>query len=155
MQQKIQAVSSVLDAPTDWSKLIGHGGKLVFHSAGNDYLTNARSHMRVYDQAVKRHGQRVIDRSVRFYVTPNGDHGAGGVSSTTGEQTPRFIDLISVLTEWVEKGTTPPDAVEQKLMDTKPPYAVTSSRPLCRYPRYPHYRGGDSKQLSGYRCQNP
>jgi hypothetical protein len=155
LQSQIQAVSAILDSPTDWSKLIDHGGKLVFHSAGNDYLTNARSHMRVYDQAVKRHGQRDIDRAVRFYVTPNGDHGAGGVSSTTGEPTPRYMDLITALTDWVEKGKAPPDAIEQQLMETKPPYAVSRSRPLCRYPRYPHYRGGDSRWMSGYRCTAP
>jgi len=155
LQPQIQAVSAILDAPVDWSKLLGHGGKLIFHSAGNDLLTNSRSHQRVYETAVLKHGQAAIDRAVRFYVTPNGDHGSRGVSSTTGEPTPRYMDLVGALTDWVEQGKTPPDALEQTLMQTEPPYMVTKSRPLCRYPRYPHYRGGDPNRMQSYECRMP
>jgi hypothetical protein len=155
LQKQVQTLSAALDAPTDWSKLLGHGGKLVYHSAGNDYLTNSRSHMRVYDQAAKRLGQAKIDQGVRFYVTPNGDHGSGGSSATTKEPTPQHIDLVTVLTNWVEKGVTPPDAVEEVLMDKNPPHAVSKSRPLCRYPRYPHYTSGDPNKMASFTCELP
>jgi feruloyl esterase len=159
LRQQIQAVSAVLDAPIDWTTLMGHGGKLILHSAATDFLTNSHSHMRVYDQAVNKHGQQAIDKSVRFYVTPNGNHGSAGISSTTGEATPQYMDLVTVLTRWVEQGIVPPDAVEQDLMDTQPPYAISKSRPLCRYPRYPRYpqyRGnGDPKLMASYRCKLP
>lgn len=156
LQQQIQAISAILDAPADWSALLENGGKLIYHTAANDYLTNTRSHMLLYEQVVARQGQAAVDEFVRFYVTPNGDHGSAGVSSTTGEPTPGHMDLISVLTNWVENGIQPPDAVPQVLMSTEPPYEITRSRPLCRYPNYPRYTGqGDPDVMESYICSSP
>lgn len=155
LQEDIQRLSEVLSAPNDWSDVFAHGGKVIFHSAANDYLTNARSHMLVYDQVVEISGQETVDDHVRFYVTPNGDHGSKGFTAA-GDPTPDQMDLITALTDWVENGITPPDAIEQKLMEQQPPYAVLKSRPLCRYPSYPHYNGeGDPNVMASYTCTAP
>jgi Tannase and feruloyl esterase len=154
LQQPLQNLSALLDAPADWSKLLSHGGKVILHTAANDYITNSRGHMRLYEAVVKRNGQRVIDRSVRFYVTPQANHGSVGSSATTGKPTPRYMDLVSALEGWVEKGA-PPDVIPQTLMDAAPPYAVQRSRPLCRYPGYPHYKGGDPDRMESYSCAKP
>jgi feruloyl esterase len=41
----------------------------------------------------------------------------------------------------------------QKAQLRLPPYTVTATKPMCRYPRYPHYMGGDPKEASSYQCQ--
>ena len=153
LKQPLQDFSDLLDARTDWSKFFAHGGKVIYHSAANDYITNARGHMRLYQEIVKRHGQAEVDKHVRFYVTPQGNHGSVGFSSTTNKPLPRYMDLLSYLQNWVEKNATPPDAIAQTLMDNKPPYTVQRSRPLCRYPSYPRYQGqGDPDKLESYTC---
>jgi feruloyl esterase len=146
----------LVDVPTDWSKFFAHGGKLIMHSAGNDYVTNPRTQMRMYDTVVKHFGQAKVDKTVRYYVTPNAGHGSVGMSATTGAPQARYMDLVDYLENWVENGATPPDTIPQKLMDTKAPYAVIRSRPLCRYPKYPHYDGsGDSAKMESYSCAAP
>jgi hypothetical protein len=112
--------------------------------------------VRWYNQAVKRHGQAAIDKSVRFYVTPNGDHQSIGYSATTGIAQPCYMDLMGTLENWVENGVTPPDALTQTLEEATPPYKVLRSRPLCRYPKYPRYKGkGDPEKMESYTCAMP
>ena len=104
---------------------------------------------------MKRSRQAAIDKSVRFYVTPNANHQNIGFSTTTGTELPRYVDLMGLLTNWVEKGVAPPEAPAQTLEELNPPFKVLRSRPLCRYPQYPRYISGDAEQASSYRCTAP
>jgi feruloyl esterase len=155
LKDQIQALSALIDVPTDWSKFLGHGGKLIYHSAATDYLTNPRGQAAMYEAVVKRYGQGKIDKSVRYYITPDANHGSMSVSATDGTPQARYMDIETYLENWVEKGTAPPDAIPQVLMDPKPPYTVQRSRPLCRYPKYPHYNGGDPDKMESYTCATP
>ena len=66
------------------------------------------------------------------------------------------MDLLTVLQNWVENGVIPPEPLVQTRMEANPPYAVTRSRPLCRYPQYPHYNGsGDPNVAANYTCRDP
>jgi hypothetical protein len=152
----LQFFSSLADDPTDWRKFEARGGKLILHSAANDYVTNSRGHMLVYEQAVKRQGQAAVDKFARFYVTPNANHGSVGFSATTHDPQARFMDLLTYLQNWVENGQAPPDVIPQKLMEDKPPYKLIRSRPLCRYPKYPKYNGsGNPDDMASYTCAQP
>jgi hypothetical protein len=156
LKDPIQELSRLVDVPTDWSKFFAHGGKLVMHSAGNDYTTNPGTQMRMYNTVVRRYGQSRVEKSVRYYVTPNANHGSIGFSATTGKPQARYMDLIGYLENWVENGVSPPEAIPQELMDTKSPYTVIRSRPLCRYPKYPRYNGdGDPDKMESYTCTAP
>ena len=152
----IQAVSDGLDPRTDWTTFMKHGGKLILHSSAADYLSNPRGALRYYEAVENRNGKQAVDSMSRFYMTPMGNHGSTGYSAKTGEMLPHYINLLALLQNWVEDGITPPDAPVQTLKDKKPPYAVLSSRPLCRVPKYPKYKGaGDLKQADSYVCANP
>jgi feruloyl esterase len=154
-QQEIQAMSAIVDQPTDLSALLSGKTKFILHSAASDYTVNARGAMRFYDEVVKRHGQAAIDRAVRFYVTPNGEHGSVGHSATTGTALPHYADLMGALRTWVEKDVAP-ESLVQTLEETTPPYTVLRSRPLCRYPRYPRYKGtGHASDAQSYACVMP
>lgn len=155
LQAEIADLSAIVDAPADWSGFIARGGKLILHASAVDYLTNPRATMALYDEAVRRQGKSAVDRGVRFYVTPYAQHNSAGVATGTGEALPRYVDLLGALAAWVEGGQAPGDLV-QTLEDAKAPYAVASSRPLCRYPTYPRYRGsGDVKAAASYACTAP
>ena len=60
---------------------------------------------------VQRFGQKKVDHSVRYYVSPNVNHGSAGKSATTGMRLPQTVDLLTVLEAWVENGKAPPDAL--------------------------------------------
>jgi feruloyl esterase len=154
-QKEVQALSAIIDAPADWSAFLAKGGKVVFHTAANDYITNPRNHFRLYEKVVAKSGQRLVDRHVRFYVTPAADHGSRGYSFPGKEPQARYMNLVDVLERWVETGATPPEAVTQTLVDPEAPDVVLRSRPLCRYPKYPRYVSGDPKVASSYGCAAP
>jgi len=156
LKPQIQELSALVDVPADWTKFLARGGKLILHSAANDYLTNQRSTMTLYENAAKRHGQAKIDKTVRYYITPNAGHGSAGLSATTSKPLPRYMDLVGYLENWVEKGMPPPDTIPQTLKETMPPYTLIRSRPLCRYPNYARYKGsGDPDKMESYTCAAP
>jgi feruloyl esterase len=154
-QQGLKRMSTELDPPTDWTRFFARGGKVIWHTASADYLTNAAAHIAAFEAMLRQSGARAKIAS-RLYVTPVGDHGSRSFSFPDKTPQPRQMDLVAVLTDWVERGRTPPDAVKQVLMDVAPPHAVSRSRPLCQYPDYPRYRGsGDPASFDSYRCTAP
>jgi feruloyl esterase len=111
-----------------------------------DYAQSPYAGIEYYRSVVERLGQASVTDFMRLYVTPGADHmGVGAPSS---------VDLLEVLIEWVEKGKAPGDLV-QFHQETKPPFAVRSARPMCRYPAYPHYVGGDATKAESFACQMP
>jgi Tannase and feruloyl esterase len=153
---KLQQLSEDLDPPTNWSKFFSKGGKVIFASASNDYITNSHGHILAYQSIVAESGANAAKKGMRFYMTPSGDHGSRSFSFPEKVPQARQMDLIEVLTNWVERGIAPPEQVTQVLMAKEPPYAVTRSRPLCQYPQYPKFEGhGDAELASSYRCASP
>ncbi len=152
---QIQALSSLLDVREDWSGWLKRKGKLIIVTANSDYIANPRAMMRLYDRVVARHGQAAVDRAVRLYVMPNAGHGLSG-NSAKGAALPQFHDLTTYLQNWVERGQAPPEPVIQVRRDLKQPGPVLGSRPLCRYPKYPRYKGsGDPNLAESYECAAP
>jgi feruloyl esterase len=61
--------------------------------------------------------------------------------------------MLEVLSDWVEKGREPGELV-QVAQELTPPFRVTSSRPMCRYPEFPRYRGnGDPRAAESFQCK--
>jgi tannase/feruloyl esterase len=69
-----------------------------------------------------------------------------------GVGAPSSVDLLEVLTEWAENGKAP-DVLVQVSQETKPPFAPLAARPMCRYPAYPHYQGGDVTKAESFICR--
>jgi len=89
-------------------------------------------------------GQSTVDQFARLYVAPGVDH--------VGSGAPANVDMLSVLADWVERGRAPGD-LEVVAQERVPPFSVTSSRPLCRWPAYPHYRGGTQNRAASFECR--
>jgi feruloyl esterase len=112
----------------------------------SDYAQSPYAGIAYYMSVAGRMGEASVDDFMRLYVTPGADHmGAGAPSS---------VDMLDVLTGWVERGKAPGDLVQQ-LYETKPPFAAVSARPMCRYPAYPHYRGGEPEKAESFMCKAP
>jgi hypothetical protein len=59
--------------------------------------------------------------------------------------------MLQVLEDWMELGKAPGDLVQVK-QNLAPPFEVTMARPMCRYPAFPRYRGGDAGRAESFQC---
>lgn len=154
-KDQIQAASALIDSTNpDLSRFFARGGRMILKSSPSDYNSNPQILMDYYDAVVGGLGREAVDRHVRYYLMPNTSHGGDGVSMTTKQPIPQYVDLVQMAFDWVEKGVTPPDAPVARAMGGKPPFEVTASKPMCRYPLYPHYRGsGDPRAAASFECR--
>lgn len=140
----LRAFSALVDATDpDLSAFAARGGKLILWHGLADYAVSARSTARYYERVVAvLGGQDAADRFVRFYTSP----GVGHLNEGPGAGT---TDFLGALTAWVERNEAPGDLVSTRA-------GSTLTRPLCRHPRYPHYRGsGDPDDAASFRCTAP
>ena len=130
----------------DLSAFKAHGGKLIMLEHLADYAQSPFMRHRLLrersrqDRAAKRPRP-----SCDFIRRPGVDH--------VGSGAPANVDMLSALTNWVEKGVAPGnlDVVEQPVAA---PFAPLRSLPLCPWPAWPHYNSGDVKSAGSYACGN-
>ena len=128
---------------------------MLVKSNAADYAVNPQILAQWFDRLRRQHGDAAVDQHSRWYMLPGAGHGGNGQRWGTQEAIPDRVDLVSMLVDWVEQGRTPPDAPVLRAMAAQPPFAVAATRPLCRYPLYPAWQGGDMAQAASYRCQRP
>jgi Tannase and feruloyl esterase len=150
----IQAFSLLADPMNpDLTAFQRHGGKLVMKTHTADYNVNPRWSYAYYDKVVEKMGKATVESFMRLYVGIGLTHGPRGVNPLTNEAAPDVADFITTMDDWVEKGKAPDFTQVLSAMDPDPPFAIRSTFPLCAYPRYPHYRGGDAKSAASYECR--
>lgn len=147
VKRRIMVLSDMLDANNpDISSFRDRGGKLIMEEHTSDYAISPESVFRYYDNVVHLMGQASTDSFVRLFVNPGVTHGGQGPA---GLFVPNKVDLLDALDKWVSKGAKP-DSLTMSAYDGSK--AVTT-KPLCRYPTYPKYRGtGDAKKAASFAC---
>ncbi|RXH38696.1 hypothetical protein XH99_00040 [Bradyrhizobium nanningense] len=65
-----------------------------------------------------------------------------------------MVDLLDRSTTGASDAIAPLDALIQTVKEATPPLALKASRPMCRYPNYPHYIGGDRYLSDSCDCRN-
>jgi len=150
---RIERISALMDSTDpDLSRFAARGGRLILKENMSDFAQSPFAGVEYFRSVVAKLGQGAVDRFVRFYVTPGANHGGTGVSSIDGAPLPRGVDLLEAIDTWVDHGTAP-DALVQVAQEAKPPFAVTASRPMCRYPAWPRYKGtGSPKEAGSFEC---
>jgi feruloyl esterase len=150
---RIARISALMDSTDpDLSRFAGRGGKLILKENMSDFAQSPFAGIAYYKSVVAKLGQSAVDQFMRFYVTAGANHGGAGVSSVDGAPLPRGVDLLEAIDGWGDRGTAP-DALVQVAQDAKPPFAVTASRPMCRYPAWPRYGGaGSPKEAASFAC---
>lgn len=137
---RIDALSEQLNASTDIAAFKARGGKLLLVHGLADVLVSTRATERYYRRLQQRFGARQVDTFVRFYEIP----GMGHAASTTFNAT---WDSLSALEQWAERGRSPSG---QATTDTVGVPGRT--RPLCDFPQWPRYRGGDVNAAASFQC---
>ncbi len=144
-ESRIQYLSSILDSINpDISEFMNRGGKLIMREDTGDQFRSAFLGINYYKSLLEKLGEKKVDVSVRLFVAVGANH--------FGESAPSKADLISLIENWVEKGTPPAKnivGVDMAPVDLR----VRASRPMCGYGLYPRYNGrGDSKVASSFTC---
>lgn len=143
-QARLREVSQLMDSMNpDLSAFAARGGKLIISEHMADYAQSPYAGIDYYLRVTERLGQAAADGFLRLYVTPGADH--------VGMGAPSAIDMVEVLSDWVERGRAPGDLV-QSSHELKPPFAATASRPMCRYPAFPRYQRGDASKAESFTC---
>ncbi|ADJ45778.1 feruloyl esterase [Amycolatopsis mediterranei S699] len=138
---RISALSSIEDRNNaDLRPFARAGGKLILMHGAADELVSPYSTSDYYERVRSVAGPRVTESFLRYYVVPGANHANFG--------TPAFAaswDSLTALERWVEGGRAPAGQVVTDL-------AHPRTRPLCTYPEWPRYRGGDPDSAASFFC---
>lgn len=144
---RIDQLVTLIDAVNpDLSRFRARGGKLLLWTGTEDWLITAKNATDYYNKAVAAAGGKVeADKFIEYYTSPGVQHCLGGTGADV-------IDLAGPMFEWLEKGIKPSSSTIIATQRTSPAGAMPIKRPLCQYPAYPKYVGGDPNAAESFIC---
>ncbi len=152
-RDRIRELSELLDSTNpDLSAFFARGGKLIMRTNTGDIALSPLAAINYFNAVAAKLGPATLDQSARLFVSPASTHAGSAASVTDGSAVPTMVDLLDPLDRWVSDGAPPPDALIQAVKETTAPFKTLGSRPMCRYPNYPHYTRGDRLRAESYRC---
>lgn len=124
-----------------------NGGKMMVFHGNSDPVYSVKDTVRWYD-FLDFGLAGSAPEFVKLYRIPGMPHGQGGASVDQ-------FDMLKPLVDWVEKSEAPQEVIASARLDNP---EITSrmvgvTRPLCPYPAYARYRGGDLKKAHSFYCQ--
>ena len=128
---------------TKLSTFSGHGGKLLFYHGLSDPWFSPLDTLNYYEKMSRENGgAEKVQAWSRLYLVPGMGHCAGGSATLDS------FDMLSAVTDWVEKGTAPDEVIASgKAFPGR-------SRPLCAYPKHAQYSGqGDPNDAKNFACR--
>jgi Tannase and feruloyl esterase len=143
------ALSALNDATNvQLHPFLGAGGKLILWHGGNDSALTVKATTEYQARvAAAVGGAGNAEQFLRYYVAPGVNHCSGGPGADSA-------DLLTALDEWVTRGRAPGTLLAKKVDAASG--ATVLTRPLCRYPAYPRYKGsGDVNSAASFRCTQP
>ena len=142
---RVLQVSSLMDSTDpDLGRFRARGGRLIVLEHMADYAQSPYAGIRYFESVERKLGKAETAEFARLYTAPGVDH--------VGSGAPANVDMLSVLTDWVEQGKAPGDleVTEQKV--EAPAFATLRALPLCRWPAWPHYKSGPVTEASSFTC---
>ena len=125
---------------TNLNGFTGHGGKILFYHGVSDPWFSALDTLDYWHRAEAENGPVWADTS-RFYMVPGMGHCGGGANTYDS------FDLLGAVVDWVENGKAPEAVTARRTLP------APGERPLCPWPSYPHYIGGDEKSAASFQCR--
>jgi Tannase and feruloyl esterase len=142
---RVREVSALMDSTNpDLSAFEAHGGKLIMLEHMSDYAQSPYAGIGYFESVEARMGKDKTASFMRLFTAPGVDH--------VGNGAPANVDMLGALTDWVERAKPPAGliAVEQKV---ESPFPVLRALPLCEWPQWPHYRGGNVAAAESFACE--
>jgi feruloyl esterase len=142
---RVLEVSKLMDSTDpDLSRFAARGGRLIMLEHMADYAQSPYAGIGYFEAMRTKLGEATTRGFARLYTAPGVDH--------VGSGAPANVDMLSVLEDWVERGKAPDGLtlVEQRI---DPSFPTLRARPLCEWPRWPRYKGGDVKDAASFACE--
>lgn len=144
LAMRVAEVSALMDATApDLREFQRLGGKLILLEYMSDYAQSPFAGAQYLESVQRKLGPRQPGEFMRLYTAPGVDHMGGGA--------PSRVDILDALADWTENGHWPLqlELVEQQ---ATPPFKTLRSRPLCEWPGWPKYIGGNADDASSFVC---
>jgi len=139
---RISEISTLLDVAVNLDAFAAKGGKLLLAHGLADVLVSSRGTEEYYQRLQARMGPAEVDKFTRYYEAPSYGHAVSSQFNVSW-------DSLTTLENWVERRTAPPPQV----MGDTATGAITRTRPLCEYPKWPRYNGsGDVNAAASFTC---
>ena len=135
MQQSVEDDASLADL----SAFKNHGGKLLLVHGIADSTIPTDASVLLYGRIGEAMGQSREDSFVRLYLVPGYGHGHGVFNAG--------FDTVGVLDAWVDRNVTPANLVVSDQNKS-----AVRTRPLCAWPTWPKYVGGDVNSATSFVC---
>ncbi len=157
----------------DLSAMQHRGGKILMFTGTADPLVPFQDALNYYDRVVSDQQKRLPDAGgmgpqqgltttrqfFRYFLVPGMAHcGDGPGLHDFGQNLQLEVpqdsdhDILTALVRWVEEGVAPDQIIASSYVDDFSAKGIRFQRPICPYPKFPKYVGGDQNSASSYRC---
>lgn len=116
------------------------GGKLLLVHGTADTTIPTDASVFLYQRSVAAMGKTRVNGFIRLYLIPGYAHGHGVFDAG--------FDTVGVLDGWADKGVAPAG-----LTVSDGNKGATRARPMCEWPSWPKYVGGDLNNAASFICQ--
>ena len=124
----------------DLSPFARHGGKLLLVHGTADSTIPTDASVFLYQRIVEAMGPSRVDDFVRLYLIPGFGHGRGVFNAG--------FDTVGTLDRWADQGIAPAGLT---VSDNNK--GASRTRPMCPWPSWPRYMGGDVNAAASFQCQ--
>ncbi|MES2220073.1 MAG: tannase/feruloyl esterase family alpha/beta hydrolase, partial [Acidobacteriota bacterium] len=157
----------------DLSAIQQRGGKILMFTGTADPLVPFQDALNYYDRVVSDQQRHLPDAGgmaaqqglaktrqfFRYFLVPGMAHcGQGPGLHDFGQGLQMEVpqdsdhDILTALVGWVEHGVPPEKIIASTYVDDRSEKGIRLQRPICPYPQFPKYIGGDQNFASSYRC---
>jgi feruloyl esterase len=138
---RIMEMSKLMDANSvDIEAFQQRGGKLILVTGTVDTAVTPHNTIHYYNRLREKFGEDELRTFVRLYTIPGFGHGDGPFKAT--------VDTLSALDAWVAEGESPGELIAADANEQ----TRGRTRPVCEYPAYPQYVGGDVNSADSFVC---
>lgn len=131
-------------------KLRAKGHKLIVYHGQSDGVFSVNDTIAWYEHLAKNSGGSAAGFA-RLYTVPGMNHCSGGPATDS-------FDMLTAMTDWVEKHKAPDHliaTVSAANKEVPASWSKTRSRPLCNWPQIAKYKSGDMESADSFVCAPP
>jgi Tannase and feruloyl esterase len=124
------------------------GGRMLIYNGQADPVFSFNDMASWWEKFDRNTGGKAQDH-VRLFALPGVTHCGGGRGLD-------FIDALTALTDWVENGQAPERitaSVNPENRDVPNEWDKARTRPLCPWPAFARYQGGDAEKAESFVCR--
>jgi feruloyl esterase len=144
-QPQLAAAAATLDASPNLTTFFAQGRKLVLVHGTHDWAISYKGSVKYFVEAgVMSGGDAVRDANMELFLLPGVQHCGGGVG-------PFYADYFDATVQWVEANARP-SSRNLVVFGTDANGQINRTRPLCRFPTFARYIGGNPALATSFTC---